>query len=134
MNPHVYIFASILLVTLSQLLFKQGINQLKGKSKPEGMPQWKHWLNMAFQPYIFSGLFCNGLAAISWLLALSNMDLSYVFPFISLNYILVPLGAIWLFKERMSRNRLVGIGIICIGIALIALSPYEVRISSLLVH
>ena len=122
MNPLIYVFASILFVTVSQLLFKQGVTVLQQRSKPEGVPAWKHYLGMVFQPHIFIGLFCNGMAAIFWLLSLSRFDLSYVFPFISMNYILVPLAAMWIFKERMSTARLAGIGIIFVGIFLIAFS------------
>jgi drug/metabolite transporter (DMT)-like permease len=43
----------------------------------------------------------NGLAAMCWVLALRSIELSRVFPLLSLNYLLVPLGARWFFGERL---------------------------------
>lgn len=121
MNPLYFVFISIFLVTISQLLFKQGVLQIAKQAAPAS-----GWLNrilkMLFQKHIFAGLFLNGLAAASWLLALSKLELSFVFPFLSLNYIIIPLLAILFFREKLSTYRLVGILVICIGIFLIALS------------
>lgn len=122
MNPLIYVFVSILFVTVSQLLFKHGITLIEQQPKPENMPKWKSILRMLFQPHVFGGLFCNGLAAVCWLLALSKLDLSYVFPFISLNYILVPIAAAWILKEKLSKTRMTGIAVICVGVFLIAFS------------
>ncbi len=121
MNPHIYLFLSILLVTCSQFLFKKGVNSLpKGDAEQKKAPM--DYVRMVFQKHIFMGFVLNGLAAVAWLLALSHLELSYVFPYLSLNYILVPVGAHFLFNEKLSLNKSIGIAIICEGIFLIALS------------
>ncbi|MEZ5327195.1 MAG: hypothetical protein R3F19_19265 [Verrucomicrobiales bacterium] len=51
-----------------------------------------------------------------WLLALSRLDLSYVAPLLSLNYMLVPVGAFLLFREKVSRQRILAILVICSGV------------------
>ena len=121
MNPHIYLFLSILLVTCSQFLFKRGVNSL-----PKGVEGQKKglmdYVRMVFQRHIFLGFALNGLAAVAWLLALSHLELSYVFPYLSLNYILIPVGAHFLFNEKLSLTKSIGITIICGGIFLIALS------------
>lgn len=124
MNSIIYVIASILLVTVSQLLFKKGVSQLAGQPKPPGQSRVRHLVGMVFQPMIFGGLFLNGLAAIFWLLALSRLELSYIFPFLSLNYILIPVGAALFLGEHLSRYRRIGIAIICGGIFLVALSGF----------
>lgn len=121
MNPIFYVLISIFLVTASQLLFKKGTVILA--KQPEGEAGWiDRILRMLFQKHIFSGLLLNGLAAASWLLALSNLELSFIFPFLGLNYILIPLLAALVFQEKLSRYRLLGIVVICVGIFLIAIS------------
>ena len=122
MNPNVYVLASILLVTTSQFLFKHGVTVVSKRERPEGTPLWRHYLNMALQPHIFSGLALNGFAAVFWLLALSKLELSFIFPFLSMNYILIPLGASVLLTESLTMPRKIGIGVICLGIFLVALS------------
>jgi drug/metabolite transporter (DMT)-like permease len=58
----------------------------------------------------------NGCAAVCWLLALSQLDLSYAAPLLSLNYLLVPIGAFLLFREKVSRQRILAILVICSGV------------------
>ncbi len=121
MNPHIYLFLSILLVTGSQFLFKMGVNNLATRST-DTKKTLQDYIMMLFEKNIFLGFALNGMAAVAWLLALSHLELSYVFPFLSLNYILIPIGAHFLFKEKLSLNKSIGIAIICGGIFLIALS------------
>ncbi|MEL7339623.1 MAG: hypothetical protein AAGM67_03985 [Bacteroidota bacterium] len=120
-NPHIYLVLSIVMVAASQFLFKKGVEILAERPKDEDAGLMGY-VKMVFQPHIFIGLALNGFAAVSWLLALSHLELSYVFPYLSLNYILVPVGAYFLFREALSVRKFVGIAIICGGIFLIALS------------
>ncbi|MEZ4826769.1 MAG: EamA family transporter [Bacteroidia bacterium] len=120
MNPHIYLFSSIILVTLSQFAFKKGVSLPEDTSEDAGIIQ--KVIKMLFQRHIIAGLLLNGVAAVFWMLALSSMELSYVFPFLSLNYILVPIGARLIYNEKISNYRKIGIGIICAGIFLIAFS------------
>ncbi len=112
MNPLIYVFSSIILVTCSQLLFKKGVKYPKGNNFMEKYLSWP----------IITGLFLNGIAAFCWILALSYLDLSYIFPFLSLNYILVPLSASVIYGEQLTSYRKLGIGIIFVGVIIIAIS------------
>lgn len=109
------------MVAASQFLFKRGVGILAEMPEKENKGI-VDYVKMVFQPHIFFGLALNGFAAVSWLLALSHLELSYVFPYLSLNYILIPIGAYFLFKEELSAKKFIGIAIICCGIFLIALS------------
>jgi len=115
MSDYLYLFGSLILVTLSQLLLKKGVGKVD-KSGIDGI------IRIIFQKHVLLGLFLNALAAILWLLALSSFDLSYIFPFLSLNYILIPLLASILFNEQLTGNRKLGIGIICLGLICVAFS------------
>ena len=121
MNPHIYLFLSILMVAASQFLFKKGVSNLSDRNS-NAKKTIADYVKMVFEKHIFTGLALNGFAAVCWLLALSHLDLSYVFPYLSLNYILIPVGAYFLFREKLSLNKFIGIAIICGGIFLIALS------------
>lgn len=121
MNPHIYLFLSISMVAISQFLFKKGVAALSEMPANDNKGIMDY-VKMIFQPHIFGGLALNGFAAVAWLLALSHLELSYVFPYLSLNYILIPIGAYFLFKEDLSTKKFIGIAIICGGIFLIALS------------
>lgn len=121
MNVFTYLLLSIFINTSSHLFLKKGVVTVNGKSVTQ---ESEGSIIKAYiaQPAIWVGILLNGLAAFFWLIALSVVDLSYAFPFLSLNYILIPVGAMLLYKEKLSRSRVIGISIICVGILLIALS------------
>ncbi|MEM9480762.1 MAG: EamA family transporter [Verrucomicrobiota bacterium] len=75
-----------------------------------------------FEPLIWVALGMNGLSALLWLRALETLDLSYASPFLALNYVLIPLLAAIFLSEKINRRRMVGIGIICLGVVLSGMS------------
>jgi multidrug transporter EmrE-like cation transporter len=55
-----------------------------------------------------------------WILALSRVDVSVAYPMLSLGYIVNALAASALFGEQLTPTKLVGIGIICLGVFVLA--------------
>jgi drug/metabolite transporter (DMT)-like permease len=55
------------------------------------------------------------LAVLSW------ADLSFVLPATSLSFVITTLGAKFILKEEISRVRLAGTLLVCLGVALISL-------------
>jgi uncharacterized membrane protein len=71
---------------------------------------------MAFNPWVVGGLICYGLSTVFWLIALSRADLSYVYPFIALTFVLIFAASFFLFHENISLQRVTGAAIILAGI------------------
>jgi len=67
-------------------------------------------------PFVMLGLSLYGISAVSWLVVLSRADLSYVYPMISISYILVVFLSRLILHEPLSLNKLMGSLIICLGI------------------
>ncbi|MGK0186950.1 MAG: drug/metabolite transporter (DMT)-like permease [Verrucomicrobiales bacterium] len=107
---------SIFLMTISQLVFKAASNRVSAPETATCTKQRGSFIAMISQPQVIMALGLNGCAAICWLLALSQLDLSYAAPLLSLNYLLVPLGAYFLFREKISRQRILAILVICSGV------------------
>ncbi|SBS24843.1 putative 4-amino-4-deoxy-L-arabinose-phosphoundecaprenol flippase subunit ArnF [Marinomonas spartinae] len=121
------IIASLLLVTLAQLLMKSGMS---------GMPVVSlNWLmvegnGIAFLQshlssliHVFFGLMCYGLSLGCWMLALKKIPLSVAYPCLSISYVLVTLLAHWVFAEPLSWVVLVGSVLIMLGVSLITYKP-----------
>ena len=79
-------------------------------------------LKMALSPWLIGGLALWGFGFAFWLVALSYLEVSFVYPFASLSYVGVMLGSHSLFKEHIPRTRLLGIGIIIIGVLIVGLT------------
>jgi multidrug transporter EmrE-like cation transporter len=50
------------------------------------------------------------------------VDLSYAYPMVALGYVLVCVFSVLLFKETMPMLRIAGLGVIIIGVIMIAIS------------
>ena len=98
---------SVILIATSQLLFKSGSTQARVSDR-----------HMLLQPKILLGLALNAVAAGCWILALRKLEISYIYPILATNYLMVPLGASLFFDEPLGRRRLVATTIICAGVCL----------------
>ena len=101
-----------------QVLLKRAVgegNELHVGSAPANSKPSSH------RPLAFSsGIACLTLWFFLWLGLLQSQELSRVFPFEGLNPALMVLAA-WLFlKERVPGIAWVGVGLICVGIALVS--------------
>jgi uncharacterized membrane protein len=115
MNTIVIIIVGVIFAALGQVSWKLGMTQAGQLST----------LNLAslsaalLNPLVLPGFIMYGLSTIFWLIALSKKDLSYVYPFISLTYILVLLLSNLLLKESIGVNKVIGTLIIIIGLMII---------------
>jgi multidrug transporter EmrE-like cation transporter len=110
MSPFVYIAFSTVGAIFGQLALKRGMGVMSGISGAQLIRR------MITSPWVIGGLIVYGTGVIFWLLALSHLDLSYVYPFASLAYIGIIIGSYLLFKERITRMRLFGIALIIAGV------------------
>jgi drug/metabolite transporter (DMT)-like permease len=75
---------------------------------------------IATTPMVLLGLFLYACGALSWIMVLRKMDLSYAYPFLALNFVLIALVSRFFLGETVPLMRWVGILIICGGILVVA--------------
>ncbi len=115
------VIASILLGAVGQIFLKQGMTAL-GPLAPSLRRAGAILVAVFRNARLFAGVALYFLSAVFWLYGLSRVELSYAYPLLALNMILVTLGARWILKERVSALRWAGVGLIAVGIALVAAS------------
>lgn len=116
-----YLFVGILLNAAAQLLLKAGTLRLGVVSLvPETLLStlWQLGTNLP----IIGGLCLYGISVITWIAGLSRVDVSIAYPLLSLGYVVNALAAYLLFGEIISWQRALGIGIILIGVYILARS------------
>jgi multidrug transporter EmrE-like cation transporter len=69
---------------------------------------------------ILAGLACYALSVVVWILALARVEVSVAYPMLSIGYVVNALAAWWLFGENLTGARLAGIGVILVGVWLVA--------------
>jgi multidrug transporter EmrE-like cation transporter len=110
---------SVLLAVTGQLLMKKGM--LVFGSFPVSQLLYK-LVPMFTNPFVFFGFACFGLSSIFWLVVLSRLPLSLVYPMVSVAYVVVAVASVIFFKENVSLVRWIGIFVIITGVLLISRS------------
>jgi multidrug transporter EmrE-like cation transporter len=111
----------VFLNATAQLLLKAGTNAVgqfefsAGNIAPVG-------LKLALEPHILGGLACYVVSVVVWIMGLSRVEVSIAYPMLSVGYVLNAVAAWYLFGEAVSITRLTGIGIIIIGVYIVARS------------
>ena len=116
---YVLLLVSVSLAVVGQMLMKAGKRQFGTLVVSTLLTQI---IPMFMNPYVFFGFAAFGLSSIFWLVVLSRMELSLVYPMVSIAYIAVAFLSVIFFKESVSVVRWLGIAIICLGVILVSRS------------
>ena len=113
------ILAGVLLNATAQLLLKAGAGTLAGVELRAGNALLIATRMLSSMP-IIAGLACYVLSVVVWILALARVEVSVAYPMLSIGYVVNAVAAWWLFGENLSGARLAGIGVILVGVWLVA--------------
>ncbi|MDY7538151.1 EamA family transporter [Undibacterium sp. RTI2.1] len=113
-----FILTGIFLNAIAQLLLKIGTKAVGAIHLTA-----ENWLpiglKLATQLPIIGGLTCYVLSVLVWIVGLSRVDVSIAYPLLSIGYVVNAFLAWYLLGEVMSLQRILAIGVIIIGVALL---------------
>ncbi len=115
------ILTGVLLNAVAQLLLKAGTNAV-GHFEFHADNLLPVGLKLAFEPHILSGMVCYVVSLVVWIMALSRVEVSIAYPMLSIGYVLNAAAAWYLFGEAVTPMRLIGIGVIVLGVFIVARS------------
>ena len=105
-----------------QILFKKGTNAIDA-GRMRGVAGHIGYIKNALSAnYIWLGFSFQVLCVATWLVALAQADLSFVFPAGSIQYIFILFAAHIFLGEKIDRMKVAGTLLVMGGIVLIALS------------
>ncbi len=115
------LLSGVLLNACAQLLLKAGVNAVGAfeVSRANLLPVG---LKLITQVPLLAGLGCYGVSLLVWIVGLSRVDVSIAYPMLSIGYVLNALLASYFFGEALTLQRMLGIGIILLGVYLLARS------------
>lgn len=111
---YIYIFATVIFTVYGQLIIKWRVSQF-GLLPEDSLGKFKFVLNLLSDPAVVSGFIAAFLASIAWMVAMTKFDLSYAYPFMSLNFVIVLLISNQLFGEPFSTPKIIGVSLIVVG-------------------
>ena len=112
-NSMALVLASVVLTSCSQLIVKWRV--LRAGQLPIDLTQ----KFLFFDPWIITGILAAFFAGLSWMAAMTKLQLSFAYPFMSLSFVLVFVFSALLFHETISAPKVVGMLLIIAGIFVI---------------
>ena len=115
------LFCGVLLNAFAQLGLKAA-TRVSGPLVAGDAGMWQRALNLLVVPSLWYAIFAYGLSLIVWLVGLSRVPVSQAYPLLSLGYVINIGLAWWLLGEVPNVQRVLGIGVIVLGVVLVARS------------
>jgi drug/metabolite transporter (DMT)-like permease len=122
LSTFAFLITGVLLNAAAQLFLKAGTNRLGGAIHLTLDNWFATGLKLATQLPIMAGLACYAVSLVVWIVGLSRTDVTIAYPMLSLGYVVGALGAWFFLGEVISAQRMVAIGVIMVGVVLLARS------------
>ena len=97
-----------------QLLFKLAADQVKTETNLAAM-----LVRLLAVPAMWGAILLYGITIIAWVWVLRTVPLSIAYSAVALVFVLVPLLAIWLFREPLSPQLAIGTALIVAGVVVV---------------
>jgi multidrug transporter EmrE-like cation transporter len=122
MQSFLLILASILMSVAGQYVLKVGAKQLGQVGVEDAGRAANVIFAAATNPWIIGGLACYGLGAVTWIMVLTRVPLSWAYPILALNQVLILAVAAAFLGEQVSALRWGGVVLIITGVFLVSRS------------
>jgi len=118
MLDHMYIFAMLFFTVYSQAIIRWQVG-LAG-ALPETLEGKGFFvLKLLLNPWIVTAITATFFSGIAWMLAMTKFEVSYAYPWVSLNFILMLALGVFVFGESFSVMKCIGTLLIIAGVVFI---------------
>ncbi len=116
---YVFIAGTILFTVYGQLIVRQQIGEIA--EVPNGLGLFRFLVEFIFtRPLVLSGLAAAFVASLFWMATLTRFELSFAYPFMALNFLIVVVIGVAVFGEVLNASKIIGLLIVCGGLVVIA--------------
>ena len=113
------ILCSVFLATTGQLLLKTGMGRV-GYVDTQRITRPLQLIWQVVRTWeVMLGLTLFVLSAVSWLIVVSRVPLSFAYPFVGITYVLLALFSKFVLKEHVPTLRWLGVALIVAGVVLV---------------
>lgn len=115
-NIFLYILLPIFMSVCGEFILKYSVG---------GQPLGINFNTLQFivnTPSVFLGIGLISGSAFLWIIGMSQFQLSFMYPFLSLSYVIIIVGSEFLLNEQVGINRYISILFIIVGLVIISRS------------
>lgn len=109
------VFMTVFLTVYGQIVIKWQVATF-GKLPAQLNEKFSFMLQLLLNPWVLSGLIAAFGASISWMLAMTKLDLNYAYPFVSLSFVLIVISGAVFFNESLNTWKILGAMLIVAGV------------------
>ena len=113
------VLLSVLFNTIAQLALKAGMMAI-GHFEFTLANFWPVVIKLITSPWLILGGAVYVGSLTTWLMVLSRVEVSVAYPMASLGYITSAIAAYFLYHEQLTVMKIIGIGVILLGVFLVA--------------
>jgi drug/metabolite transporter (DMT)-like permease len=111
------LLVNVILGSTGQILLKYGTTKLHRLQSHQGFASsLLDSFKGIFTPYVFLGFCVYAISAVLWIRILRQVNLSFAYPTIAISYIIVTIGSILIFHEKVSTVMAFGLLLIAAGV------------------
>ena len=109
------VLCTVLLTVCGQFLIKWQV--LRAGNLPADFGERiKFVVQLLLNPWVIIAILAAFLASVTWMLAMTRLQLSHAYPLTALTFVLVVLGSSIIFTEPLTTPKVVGLALIVVGI------------------
>lgn len=109
------IFCTVVLTVYSQLIVKWRVSRA-GALPVDLAKKAVFFTGLLLDPWILTAVLGAFFAGLAWMAAMTQLELSYAYPFMSLAFVLVLVFSAFLFHETVTAPKVLGMLLIIAGI------------------
>lgn len=118
----IMIFGAVVIGAIGQLCIKSGVNQIGYIEVDLSQNPVRTLYMILSTPLILVAIPLYVAGYLLWVIVLSRHNLSFAYPLLALNFVLVPLASRLLLGETVEMRQWVGIGLIMVGVVVVLTS------------
>jgi len=112
-----YVICTVLLTVYGQIAIKWQVLEA-GPFPADPADKFRFLARLLLNPWVLSALAAGLLASVSWMAAMTRLELSHAYPFMSLAFVLVMVCSALFFSEPITPLKVAGISLVVLGIVI----------------
>jgi drug/metabolite transporter (DMT)-like permease len=114
-SAYAFVAATVLLTVYGQLIIKWQTGKA-GEFPSSASDRVSYLTHFLINPWVISSLLSAVVAAFAWIAALSKLELSRAYPFVSASFVLVLILSAIVFGESLTLTKIAGAALIVAGL------------------
>ena len=117
---YLYVAGTIIFTVYGQLVLKWQVERARPLPEPLG-DKVLFLLKLLLNPWVISSVLGAFLAMLCWMAAMTQLPLSYAYPFMSLSFVLVLVLSSLMLGEPLNTYKVLGVALIMVGVLVVSL-------------